>query len=213
MLIHERSRGVSPSLFNKSKRTFLFRNRMLKIERTPTWTARCSAVSPCLSCSFKMDENSAPVDANLTISNLLSSTATWRKVLPLLSRKVAHSGNRPSKIWTALSLPLQAATCMGYDPSLSGWYTINSLASSNCVVGLVGFGQNCSDNLEKQLLQVSSDAAMWRGVLPFLSRWLVRWSRRDSVCVWPPSCISTFTSLHFCISVGSAAWGKGKSSV
>uniref|UniRef100_A0A8R7U101 Uncharacterized protein n=1 Tax=Triticum urartu TaxID=4572 RepID=A0A8R7U101_TRIUA len=52
-----------------------------------------------------------------TISYLFFMTATWRKVLPRVSRRLAQPGHFKSKMMRDESLPAKAATCMGNDPS------------------------------------------------------------------------------------------------
>ena len=116
VLLTEISRGVCCLLFGRLKSTSLFAKRQVKLHQSPTSTARCSAVFPSLSCLFIIDENMGVWHAYRIISYLFFVTATWRKVLPRASRKLAQPGHFKSKMMTDENLPAKAATCMGNDP-------------------------------------------------------------------------------------------------
>ncbi len=187
-----------------------FRVRQLKTGRFPRWTARCRAVSPLLSCMFRTDENSFGIRRQAYSTTLYpsASTAEWRNVLPLASRKVAQSGHFCSMVLTTSRLSAKAATCMGYNPSASGWYAAHVLASSSSATADFGRGQTSGNHLERMPTygHPSSDAARWRGVLPvWWSLCCARCDTRGTLIARSPCCTSTVTSFSHSKSTGSAA--------
>ncbi|EEE67166.1 hypothetical protein OsJ_24251 [Oryza sativa Japonica Group] len=95
---------------------------------------RISNRTPLSSCRFRIDDNPREVQTWRITSKLFFSTAAWRKVLPLASRRVAQSGHFSSRAFTASRLSADAAACMGYCPYMSGWYAVDTLASSSSLV-------------------------------------------------------------------------------
>ena len=158
------SNGVSPLLLGKFKFTCGFPNRGQNIRRLPASTARCSAVFPSLSTIFIIHDSDHFLQVATITSTFSFSTATWRSVLPLASRRPALPGHLLTNMSTFLKTPTEAATWMGKNPAWSGWYRASGLASNTCRQILDG--PNWIINFIA--------AAKWSGVLPFSSLCVAR---------------------------------------
>ena len=155
-----------PLLFGKFRFTCGFANRGQNIWRFPALTARWSAVFPSLSTIFIIHDSDHFLQVATITSTFSFSTATWRNVLPLASRRPALPGHFLTNMSTFLKAPTEAATWMGKNLAWSGWYRASGLASNNCRQILDG--PNWIINFIA--------AAKWSGVLPFSSLCVVRQS-------------------------------------
>lgn len=125
MLENARSRGVHPFLFMKLKQTFLFLSNLQKVYSYPFSTARWRAVSPFRSLIFRILSRLRSLQTYSTTLSCPLSTATWRKVRPKALHDESQLGHLCSNILMISSLPLEAATCMGSEPSESAQYPDN----------------------------------------------------------------------------------------
>jgi len=165
------SSAVCPSLFCIFNWTSLYQIKGYIVQGVPAFTARCSAVLPSLSLIFMMDANFWTWQASLRRRKKTETihqteyqwpliAAAWTRVLPWVSRSWVQSGHFRSKASMTRLLPSKAATCIGNDPSSSGWYAEDSSASNSSLAVLLVLGP-------LDAAKYPHDAAKCRGVLRF----------------------------------------------
>lgn len=146
-----------PSLFMMCACTISLDNSLETILHFPASTAKWSGVLPSLSCAFRRCSSMLLPIAYEIMEEWPFVAAVCTKLWPRLSQISAEAGENCNKRRTVAVCPINAAACIGENPSLS------------CMYGALG-GEHAK--IAWTMEQSPSDEAKCRGLLLFLSTWV-----------------------------------------